>query len=622
MPTTADQHLGVSPDRLENRMKVRLSAGGVLLLLCLACGGGNVFFREGRRAELRKDYDTALVYFEKAVQSQPDNSLFMIHEKTARTLAADFHLRQGRRLQASGRPDDAAGEFQKAVGIDPTNMAAAQELARMAAAQAAAKRTREQELKQALKPVEEVGPPAVKLKPLPQEPIRFHIAGDARKVFETLGKLGGLNVAFAKDFQTGGQTVSLDLTDVKLEDALHILADETKTFWKAVTPNTILVVPDNQVNHRDYDEQVLRTVYLSNPFAQADRTQITTVLKTMLGPQSHIVDNPQANAIIISDTPARVAAAEKLIHDLDHGKAEVLVEVASLEADRERIRDLGLTPAALSSSTGTQLGIGFTPPGSTTSTSSSGTTTTTAAGALPLNQLGNLDFSDFSVALPGAIVNALMSDARTHILQNPSIRTTDGEKATLNIGQKVPIATGSFLPSFGGATTGGTGGGFGLLASTQFQYQDVGVKLEITPHVLATGEVNLHAKIEITAVGQSVLIGGISQPEFTQRNIEHDIRLKEGEVNLLGGLIQSQKSNSGSGLPGLGQLPLLRYLFSTEHRDVTEQEILVMLTPRVVRLPDPPRGSEVAVGAPSQTGPTFPNIIPQPPIPQEPGNPQ
>ena len=604
-------------------MKVRLSAGGVLLLLCLACGGGNVFFREGRRAELRKDYDTALVYFEKAVQSQPDNSLFLIHEKTARTLAADFHLRQGRRLLASGRPDEAAGEFQKAVGIDPTNMAAAQELARIAAEQAAAKRTREQELKQALKPVEEpAGPAPVKLKALPPEPIaHIHISGDAKKVFETLGKLGEINVAFEKTFAPG-QTISLDLADVKLEDALHILADETKTFWKAVTPNTILVIPDNQVNHRDYDEQVLRTVYLSNPFAQADRTQITTVLKTMLGPQTHIVDNPQANAIIISDTPARVAAAEKLIHDLDHGKAEVLVEVAILEADRERIRDLGLTPAALSSSTGTQVGIAFTPPGATTTTDSSGNTTTTPASGLPLNRLGHIASADFSVALPGAIVNALMSDARTHILQNPSIRTTDGEKATLNIGQKVPIATGSFLPSFGGATTGGTGGGFGLLASTQFQYQDVGVKLEITPHVLATGEVNLHAKIEITAVGQSVLIGGISQPEFTQRNIEHDIRLKEGEVNLLGGLIQSQTSNSVSGLPGLGQLPLLRYLFSTEHRDVTEQEILVMLTPRVVRLPDAPGGSEVAVGAPSQTGPNLPGLIPQPPIPQEPGNPQ
>jgi general secretion pathway protein D len=622
MPTNAEQHLAVSPGRLENRMKVRLSGGGVLLLLCLACGGGNLFFREGRRAELRKDYDTALVYFQKALQSQPDNSLFMIHEKTARTLAADFHLRQGRRLMASGRPDEASGEFQKAVSIDPTNMAASQELARIVAAQTAAKRTREQELKQALKPVEEpAGPAPVKLKALPPEPIgHIHISGDAKKVFESLGKLGELNVAFAKDFsQVGGQTVSLDLTGVKLEDALHILADETKTFWKAVTPNTILVIPDNQVNHRDYDEQVLRTVYLSNPFAPADRTQITTVLKTMLGPQTHIVDNPQANAIIISDTPARVAAAEKLIHDLDHGKAEVLVEVAILEADRERIRDLGLSPVALSNST--QIGIGFNPPGGTTTTTSGGSTTT-VPGTLGLNQLGRISSADFSVALPGYIANALLSDTRTHILQNPSIRTTDGEKATMKIGSKVPFAQGSFLPSFGGATTGGAGGGFGLLASTQFQYQDVGVNVEITPHVLATGEVNLHAKIEITAVGPSVPLGGIAEPSFTQRTIEHDIRLKAGEINLLGGLIQSQASNAVSGLPGLGQIPLLRYLFSTEHRDVTETEILVMLTPRVVRLPDLPAGSEVAVGAPSQTGPNFPNIIPQPPIPQEPGNPQ
>jgi general secretion pathway protein D len=423
-------------------------------------------------------------------------------------------------------------------------------------------------------------------------------------------------VAFTSDFlaQTGKQ-VSLDLTNVKLEDALQILAYETRTFWKPVTPNTILVIMDNAANHRDFDEQVVKTVYLSNPLSPTDRTQILTAVKQLLSVQ-RVVDNPDANAIVISDTPAKVAAAEQLIHDLDRGKAEVLVDVAILEADRDFIRDLGLSPVVLSGST--QLAVGFTPPGSTATSSSGGTTTTTTP-TLPLNQLGKISTSDFSIVLPGYVANALMNDAHTRVVQNPQVRTSDGQKASLKIGSQVPIATGSFLPSFGGATTN-AGGGFGLLASTQFQYKDVGVNLEITPHVLESGEVGLHAKVSILSVGAPVTIGGISQPTFGQREIEHDIRLKEGEVSVLGGLVQSTTTQSVTGLPGLGQLPLLRYLFSTEHRERHDVEVIVMLTPHVIRLPEVNNSTSksVAIGSlaqPSTFYPTVQNIQPPPFVP-------
>ncbi len=601
--------------------------GVALWVLGLAgCGGGSSAFHEGEKAELRKDYDTAFVDFSKAVQSQPDNSLYLIHQRAAGTEASAFHVRQGKRLLEAGKRADAAGEFQKALSIDPTNQAAGQELQIIVAADAEAKKAREKELQNALKP-EEAAPEAPKLKPFPKEPIvHIRISGvDSRKAFETLGKLGDLNVAFTADFQP--RPISLDLTAVKLDDALRILSFQTRTFWKPITSNTILVIPDNAANHRDFDEQVVRTVFLTNPIPDADRTQITGALKQLLNIQ-RIIDNKIANAIIISDTQAKVDAAERLIHDLDRGKAEILVQVAIMEADRNYIRDLGLEQIPTTPLSGANIaGIGFTPPGTTTTTTDGSTTTTTAG--LPLNQLGKLSTSDFSIALPGIVANALLNDTHSHILQNPEIRTTDGQKATLNIGSRVPFATGSFLPSFGGATGGGTGaGGFGLLASTQFQYQDVGVKLEITPRVLSDGEVALHAKIEISAVGPSVTIGGLSQPTFTQKTIEHDIRLKEGEANLLGGLDESDTSQGVTGLPGLSQIPILRYFFSSEHREFTTTEVLVMLTPRVVRLPDPraSQSAQVTVGS-GGAGPAIdmqrpmvdvPLNLPQPPgdIPQ------
>ncbi len=609
-----------------------LAGASALAIVCLGCGGGSTAFRVGRRAEARKDWDTALVNYQKALEVEPENAKYQIHEALARSRAADFHLRQGRRLLASGRLEDAAGEFQKAVSIDPTNEAAGQELARLLAAQAAAKEKREEALQKALKSREqatELGGKAavVKLKPLPEEPLaHFRITADGKKVYETLAKLGGLNVAFTTDFRA--QPVSVDLSDVKIEDALHIVAFQTKTFWRPLTPNTILVIPDNPTNRRDYEEQILKTIYITNPLAPADRTAITTALKQVLGLQ-RIVDNPDANAIIVRDSPAKVAAAEKMIHDLDRGKAEILLDVAVVEADRTRIRDLGLTTVATSPLQSTNIaGLGFNP----TTAITSGDTT---IAALPLNRLGRISSADFSIVLPGAVANALMSDSHTHVLQNPQVRVTDGQTAKLRIGTRVPYATGSFLPSFTG-TTGTTSGGFGgLLASTQFQYQDVGVNLDITPRLMANGEVALHATIEISSLGQPISIGGFSQPTFGQRKIEHDIRLKEGEVNLLGGLIQSNETRAVSGLPGLGQIPILRYLFSTEHTEVTDTEVLVMLTPRVIRLPDygtETSSSEVSVtdtGAPTTfiptpgqlrtlpTGPEAPHAPEAPPEPPE-----
>ncbi len=587
--------------------KVRFLGAGMALLLFLGCGGGSVAFREGRKAELRKDYDSALVHYEKAVQSEPDNPQYLVREKLARTQASLYHLKQGRRLMSANRPDDAVGEFQKAVSIDPSNAAAGQELSRLLAAQAATKRARESTLRQALKAREEASAPAgVQLKPLPAEPIaHIRISADSRKVYETLAKLANLNVAFTADFQA--RPVSLDLTNEKLEDALHVVAYQTKTFWKAVTANTILVIPDTPNNRRDYEEEVVKTVYLSNPLSPADRTAITTALKQILLIQK-IIDNPDSNAIIIRDTAAKVSAAEKMIRSLDRGKAEILIEVAVVEADRNRIRDLGLVPAIPPPApSGSQLIFGYTPR----------TGTTTGVGATPLNRLNRLDYADFSVVLPGAVASALLSDSHTRILQNPQVRVSDGQTAKLRIGSSVPFATGSFLPSFTGAAA--TTGGLGLLASTQFQFRDVGVNLDITPRLLPDGEVSLHASIEISSLQAPIVIGGLSEPTFGQRKIEQDIRLKEGEVNLLGGLIESTFTRTVTGLPLLGQVPGLRYLFSSEHATRVETEVLVMLTPRVIRLPEP--ALEAAQSSPAAG--SVPTPTPEVTPPQEPpGQPQ
>jgi general secretion pathway protein D len=597
--------------------EIRLAGATGLLLLCMACNPANEAYREGRKAEARKDYDSAVIYFGKALQEQPENSQYILHEKLARQGASSFHYDKGTRLMAEKRFSEAAAEFQKAFSVDPTNQAAAEQLAKVVAMEAAVKAEREKAIRQALKQQEEIATPnVVRLKTFPQEPLaHFRLTADSRKVFETLGKLAELNVAFSHDFQP--RPLSLDLTNVRLEDALHIAALSANVFWKVVTPNTILVIPDSPANRREYEEEVLRTFHLGNPLSPADRTAISTALKQVLGLQK-VIDNPESNSIIIRDTPERVAAAEELIHSLDLAKGEVLVEVAIMEASLDRVRNLGLAP--VSPQPPNIAALVFQPPATPTS---EGVTAVTSNVGLPItsNSSGSLQ-----LVLPSVVAQALLSDARTRVMQNPQVRATDGQTAKLKIGERIPYATGSFLPSFGGTVSTGTSTGSattGLLASTQFQYQDIGVSLDITPHITATGEVGLHAVIEISSQAGTSTIGGLSEPIFGQRKVEQDIRLREGESTVLGGLIEHDLSNTISGLPFLADIPVFRYLFSTEEKSQTDTEVLIMLTPHIVRLPEIREAASNTPVAKEAFGPgprpfALPEgAPPQPPQPQQ-----
>jgi general secretion pathway protein D len=574
---------------------IRLIGVLALVAACLGCSGGStvIAYRDGHRAENRKDWDTALVDYEKARSADPANSLYILHEQLARQNASTMHFKNGEQLLKQDHPDDAAGEFQKAVRIDPTNKAAAQELEKIVTKEAASKKAHTEALEKALKTRDEADEPKqVKLQPFDKGKIRLKVSADSRMVYITLGKMAGLNVAFTQDFRPA--QLSEDLSGVTIEEALQLVALQSNSFWKPITSNTILVIPDNPNNRKTYDEEVLKTIYLSNPLAAADRTAITTALKQVLGLQ-RIMDNPDSNAIIIRDTSAKVEAAEQLVKQLDRAKAEIVLSINIVEADRDRIRDLGLSLGTVNTSTGSVTpGFGaeaaILPPSATSTTT---TTSAASAGALAINAL---TYKDIAVVLPGVTAAAVLNDNKTHIMQSPEVRVTDGQTAKLKIGSRIPYATGSFLPSLGGTTS--SSGGVGLLASTQFQFQDIGVNLELTPHLLSTGEIAVHAKIEISSLGASISVGGITEPTFGQRVIEDDFRLQEGEVNLLGGLIQRTLTDQIQGIPGLGDIPGLRYFFSQNNKEVNDQEVLVMLTPQVIRLPQSGlTGGTVSLGA-------------------------
>jgi general secretion pathway protein D len=276
-----------------------------------------------------------------------------------------------------------------------------------------------------------------------------------------------------------------------------------------------------------------------------------------------------------------VALAQKLVDDLDKAKPEVLIDIAVMQVSRDKSHTLGINPP-------TSVSVQLQPNINTsTTTSSSGTTTSpsSTSNGISLNTIANLNATDFQVTIPQATATALMNDTDTRVIQSPQVRALDGQKATLKIGDRVPVATGSFQPGIGGV-------GINPLVNTQFQYLDVGVNIEITPRVHAGREISLKLSMDVSDVDSYVSIGGISQPVIGQRKIENEIRLKEGEVSLLGGMMEDSKTKALTGIPGLANIPILKYLFAQDTSDHSTNEIVFVLVPHIIRGPDTSHGSE------------------------------
>ena len=554
-------------------------AGMGCALLVSGCPKGNSDFSQGKKAETLQDYDTALIHYEKALKSDPRNIEYKIKATRLRFEAGQYHVRRGQKEREKGDLQLAMAEFQKALAIDPSSAIAEQEI-RQTLELIASKRAADEAGAAAPKPpAEEVlaaRPP--QLKPLSRAPYNLLMTNDAKTIFETIGKLAGITVVFDPDFPA--RRISTELTNVTLEQALDIVSLQSKGFWKPVTSNIIFVAPDQVQKRRDYEEQVVRTFYLHNAIQAQDLTEIVTGLRQLLDLR-HLQQLNSQNAIIVRDTPDKLAIAEKIIQDVDKAKPEVIVQVQVLRARVDRVRDLGIQPGGSST-------LAFTPASTTTTTtgsSGSSSTTTPTTNSVVLNKLKSIGTKDYSVTLPGATASALLTDSTTKIIQNPELRMVDGQPAKLKIGDRIPVATGSFQAGvgIGGATAGGI---VNPLVNTQFQYQDTGVNVDITPRIHPNHDVSLKISIEISSVSGNSSIGGISQPIISQNKIEHDVRLHDGEVNILGGLIDRTETKNLSGWPGLQKIPFFRYFFSSEHTEVQEEEILIVLIPHIVRMPE------------------------------------
>ena len=537
----------------------RLLTPVVLAGLIAGCATATAM-RNGQQAEQLQDYDRAIVEYTKVVRSQPDNREARQLLDRARVRAALEHFSRGRRLEGGGRLDEALVELQLASELNPNNQDIRDALESV--------RTQQRNKVQIARDgktgletlIERTRNMTAQGQDLPNDvrlpaSLTFRDA-PSRDVFTALARYANINVTFDPQFRD--QPVTIDLRETSLESALQALSAQTRSFYRVTGPRFITVVPDTAAKRQEYEEEVVRTFPLSN----ADLKETVDLLRIVIDAR-RLAPVTATNTIAIKDTPARVAAAGKLIAAIDKARPEVVIDVELLEIDRTRLKEYGLQIASPSAN-------------STTGPTGIDGQADVNRQNLTLRDLRNLTQSDvFLTNVPALYYRLLKQDTNTRILANPQLRTSEGMPAQARFGERVPVPVTTFSPI---AT-----GGISQQPITSFNYENIGVNIDITPRTHHDDQVSLALKLEVSSISGAGF-GGL--PTFGNRYVSTVIRLHDGETNMLAGLIRDDERRVLSGIIGLSDLPLVGRLFAHNRKESLETDIVLTLTPRIVRVLD------------------------------------
>lgn len=515
---------------------------------CATSGG----LRTGQRAERAQDFDRAVVEYTKAVRERPDDMTARLALDRARLRAAQEHFSAGRRLAATERYEEALAEFQLASELNPTDAqvdAALKDARQKLRTRLAVNRGGRTELQTLIDRTRDMPPEGFELPNGAKLPDSLTFSNaSSRMVFTAIGRIADVNVIFDPEFRE--RPLSLDLRKLSLEDALASLTTSTQTFYRVTAPRTITVIPDNAQKRREYEETIVRVFHLSN----ADIKEVTDLLRIVIDVRS-ISPMTATNSLALKDTPERVEAASRLIAAIDKARPEVVIDVELLEVDRTRLREFGLQVAS---------------PGSP---GISGSADVNRDG-LTLQSLRNLTQADVLMAgIPGLYYRLLKNDVNTRTLANPQLRISEGLAAQARFGERVPLPSVTFAPI---AT-----GGINQQPITSYVYENIGVNIDITPRTHHNDDVTLALKISLSSISGEGFNG---LPTIGNREISTTIRLRDGETNMLAGLIRDDERLIRSGVPGLSDLPLVGGLFTNQRRQTQETDILLTITPHIVRV--------------------------------------
>jgi general secretion pathway protein D len=546
----------------------RRALGGVagVAVICLLAAAGSAgcaasgAMHRARSAERQQDYDLAVVEFTKAVRLNPDDMGIRASLERAKLRASQDHFNKGRRLAATGKFDLALAELEVAAELNPGSGEIDDELRstrNKLRAKVAVSREGKTELETMIERARDLPPPGLDLPQGVKMPasLTFRDAS-SRDVFTGIARLANISLIFDTAFRD--TPVTVDLRNATLDDALNTVAGATRSFFRVTAPKTIVVVPDTPAKRREYEEEVVRTFYLSN----ADLKETMDLLRLVLDAR-RISPTTANNALTIKDTPERIAAAARVLSAIDKARPEVIIDVELLEVNRTRLTEYGLQIASPNSSGPTGI-------------NGSVSIATDAAGAITLQALKNLTASDVLLTnLPSLYYRLLKSDANTRTLANPQLRTSEGTAAQARFGDRVPVPVTTFAP----IATGGTP----QQPIVSYNYENIGVNIDITPRMHHDDDVSLTLTVAVTNISGTGY-GGL--PTFGNREVKTVIRLRDGETNMLAGLIRDDERTGLDGIPGLSDIPLVGRMFAHSQKSTTQTDVILTLTPHIIRVLD------------------------------------
>jgi general secretion pathway protein D len=563
------------------------AVASLVLAVSVAGCATSAALREGRKAEDRQDYDTAVIEYQRALQLNRDNTNARTSLQRAKLRAAQDHFTRARHLVAAGKLTDAVADYQLAAEMNPSSSEIAQELRatqNLLRAKISTNREGKTELETLVERMRDQPSPglAVPTDPLPDS-WTFRNASN-QDVIRAIAQVAKVNIIFDPAFRPA--PISIDLRDQTFDQALRSITASSQSFFRVTGPRIITIVPDTPAKRREYEEEVVRTFFLSN----ADLKETMDLLRIVIDARA-IGSTAATNALVIHDTPDRIAAAARLIDVIDKARPEVLIDVELLEVSRQKLQEYGLQ---------------FASPGSPGINGVADVNRTN----LTLADLKNLsDNQIFMTAVPGIYYRLLKSDQASRVLANPQLRTQVGLAAQARFGDRVPVPITTFSPI---AT-----GGIAQQPITSYTYENIGVNIDITPRAHLDNDVTLTLKLAVTSISGTGF-GGL--PTFGNREVTTQIRLKDGETNMLAGLIRDDERRSLDGIPGISDLPFVGHLFGHSKNERNQTDVILMLTPHIVRVLDLTeedlRG--FVVGPNAAGGPTGFNERPDLPLPGQP----
>jgi general secretion pathway protein D len=506
---------------------------------CVSFGG--VYYRQGNQAALNRNWDEAIKCYEKAVQEKPDEHAYKVALTRVRLSASLDCIREARILANQGKKDEALKKYEKASMYDPQNRALLDEMRRLSP------------------------PPAAQEKPKPfklEPPVKLKVARDnielkftdasLKSIFQALGKHAQVSIIYDELFKD--MNLTIDISGKEFEDAVAYLCLASKNFYRVIDEKTIIVVPDQPVKRIQYEQNAIQVFYLSNINAQDIFAALQQMLRSQFRAPNIFVDK-NLNTITVRDTPGNIELAAELIKKWDKAKAEVVIDLEIMEVSRTKLQNFGTEFSNI------YLGLRYSGPGAATD-----------AGWYNLSEINLGKKTSYQVSLPSAVIRLLESDSDTKLLAQPRLRGLADEDIKTTVGQKIPIPQTTFTPI--------AAGGINQQPITSFTYQDVGLDIKIKPKIHIEGEVTLEIELKITALAGT---GFADIPIIATREVKNVIRLKDGESNLLGGLLRDEERKSLSGIIGLKNIPILGNLFGATDKQIDQSDLVLTITPYIIR---------------------------------------